>query len=170
METLGTTTEAPVLSIGAVYFDPINGLIGDEFYVAIQISDSLNQGFKPEGATVEWWLKQGDEARDALFKAPVTVIGGLIKFSNFIKNPKQNTIWAKGPGFDCSILKAAYIRMDLNIPWHFTNERDMRTLLDIAKMRGIMIPNFARTGIHHDALDDAKYQAKVCNYVFENLS
>lgn len=168
LETMGTSPGCPILSIGAVYFDPVNGRLGDEFYAAIQLVDSVRQGFKPEGATIEWWLKQSDEARDALFKNPLPVVTALIKFKSFVNSPKV-AMWAKGPSFDCVILRKAYEMMGIDEPWYFRGDRDMRTLEQIAKYKGVMIPSFPRTGTHHNALDDAKYQAKTCLYVLERL-
>lgn len=168
LETLGTSPGCPILSIGAVYWDPINGELGDEFYVNIQISDSISRGFQPNGATIEWWMKQSDEARDALFKAPMNVPAALIKFNNFVKNDKV-AMWAKGPSFDCNILRKAYEKTEINVPWHFRSERDVRTLISIAKLRGVLAPNFARTGTHHNALDDAKYQAKQCIQLIQGI-
>lgn len=168
LETLGTMPGCPILSIGAVYWDPIEGRLGDEFYTAIQITDSLNNGFEPSGATIEWWLKQSDEARETLFKSPQTVSAALIKFNNFVKNSKV-AIWAKGPSFDCVILRKAYEKMNITVPWHFRGERDVRTLITIAKLRGIFTPDFPRTGTHHNALDDAKYQAKQCIHMIQGI-
>jgi len=168
LETLGVDAGSAILSIGACYWDPINGDIGEEFYNTIQISDSLNQGFSVTGSTIGWWLQQSDEARDALFKHPVPIAAALIGFSNFVKTPKDN-VWGNGSGFDNVILRAAYEKMNIQAPWYFQNDRDMRTLKAIAKFKGIAIPNIPREGTHHNALDDAKYQAEICSYILQGL-
>lgn len=168
LETLGVEPGCPILSIGAVYWEPTTGELGQEFYCNIQISDSLKNGFTPNGATVEWWLTQSDEARGALFDHPKTVAAALIAFSNFVASPKD-CIWGNGPGFDNAILKAAYEQMGIEVPWYFRGDRDMRTLKTIAGLKGILLPSFIREGTYHHALDDAKHQVEICSYIIQRL-
>jgi len=168
LETLGTNAGCPIVSIGACYWEPTTGDIGEEFYITIQITDSLNQGFVPSGSTIEWWLQQSTEARDALFKSPKTVGAALIAFSNFVRSPKDN-IWGNGCGFDNVILRRAYEIMNMDTPWYFRCDRDMRTLKSLAQIKGLKVPAFFREGTHHNALDDAKHQVEVCSWIVQRM-
>ncbi|EON3121769.1 3'-5' exoribonuclease, partial [Escherichia coli] len=58
LETMGTNTNAPIVVIGAVFFDPQTGEIGPVFYIVISLTDAMNTGAVPDGGTIEWWLKQ----------------------------------------------------------------------------------------------------------------
>ncbi|HAO2825496.1 TPA: exonuclease, partial [Escherichia coli] len=66
LETMGTNTNAPIVVIGAVFFDPQTGEIGPVFYIVISLTDAMNTGAVPDGGTIEWWLKQSSEARAAI--------------------------------------------------------------------------------------------------------
>ena len=55
------------------------------------------------------------------------------------------------------------------VPWNFRHVRDMRTLRDICLRLGLepaIKASVQRVGVHHNALDDAEYQA---NIVIESL-
>ncbi|EOL9151232.1 3'-5' exoribonuclease, partial [Escherichia coli] len=58
LETMGANTNAPIVVIGAVFFDPETGEIGPVFYIVISLTDAMNTGAVPDGGTIEWWLKQ----------------------------------------------------------------------------------------------------------------
>jgi len=62
IETLGTSNEAPVATIGAVQFDRSTGEFKKEFYERILLDSALKFG-KADGDTIAFWLKQPDEAR-----------------------------------------------------------------------------------------------------------
>ncbi|MDN5167989.1 3'-5' exoribonuclease, partial [Escherichia coli] len=47
LETMGTNTNAPIVVIGAVFFDPQTGEIGPVFYIVISLTDAMNTGAVP---------------------------------------------------------------------------------------------------------------------------
>ncbi|HFV6317431.1 TPA: 3'-5' exoribonuclease, partial [Escherichia coli] len=51
LETMGTNTNAPIVVIGAVFFDPQTGEIGPVFYIVISLTDAMNTGAVPDGGT-----------------------------------------------------------------------------------------------------------------------
>ena len=55
LETLGTFMNAPVVTIGACFFDPMTGEIGDKFYRKIDMVDAMRFG-SASGDTLRWWL------------------------------------------------------------------------------------------------------------------
>ena len=68
LETMGVTPQAPIVSVGAVMFDPDTRKIGRKmsgktFYAEL---DWEWQDRKPCESTVQWWSEQSKEARDAL--------------------------------------------------------------------------------------------------------
>lgn len=66
LETMGNKPAAPIVAIGAVFFEPESGEMGAELYVAVDLSSAMDQGAKPDGDTILWWLKQSAEARAAI--------------------------------------------------------------------------------------------------------
>ena len=58
-ETLGLAFNAPIISIGAVFFNRHTGNIGPTFYVEIDIQQALDHG-RPSGLSLRWLRQQND--------------------------------------------------------------------------------------------------------------
>lgn len=167
IETMGTRFDAPVLAIGAVFFDPNTGVLGAEFYRAIDIHDAFAHG-KVDGGTVKWWMQQGDAARMAAIKGTESLADALAALSEFygwIGNGP--TVWANGPTFDISILEYAYAKTRLSVPWNYCRSRDCRTIKDLASH--LNIDTAVSAGVAHNALDDAKSQARWVSRMWQGL-
>lgn len=153
-ETLGTKPGSAILSIGAVMFG-IDG-VGERFYAPIQLSSCADVGLAIDPATVQWWMRQNDEARAAAFPDTATPIWRvLVDFSNWFNVQGAKYPWCHGAGFDVPLLDAAFKACGLKSPWEFWNVRDTRTLYDLV---GVKVDR--RAGTHHHALDDAINQAE----------
>lgn len=168
LETLGTAFDAPVLAIGAVYFDPDTGALGDRFYGAIDVADACRYG-RPSGDTIRWWMGQGDEAREAAVAGKHPAVLVFEKFDEFmVKHGPDAHPWGNGASFDISILDFAFPKiLDKPVPWKFWNVRDCRTIKALASK----VPPFQaeRQGTHHQALDDAIYQAQWVSHYWQAL-
>lgn len=173
LETMGTNTNAPIVVIGAVFFDPQTGEIGPVFYIVISLTDAMNTGAVPDGGTIEWWLKQSSEARSAILVDQVKLIDALIQFREFINehsDEKFVQVWGNGATFDNNILRTSYERLNIPCPWRYYNDRDVRTIVELGKTLGFD----ARTvipfeGVRHNALDDARHQAKYVTATIQKL-
>lgn len=66
LETMGKNPNAPIVSIGGVFFAPEKGELGPEFCIAISLESAMEQGAAPDGDTILWWLRQSPEARAAI--------------------------------------------------------------------------------------------------------
>ncbi|EFN7178195.1 exonuclease [Escherichia coli] len=173
LETMGTNTNAPIVVIGAVFFDPQTGEIGPVFYIVISLTDAMNTGAVPDGGTIEWWLKQSSEARAAILTEQVKLKDALSQFREFINeysDEKFVQVWGNGATFDNAILRTSYERLDIPCPWRYHNDRDVRTIVELGKV----IDFDARTAIpfegeRHNALDDARYQAKYVSAIWQKL-
>lgn len=162
LETLGKRYNAPVLSIGVVQFDPDTGKLGAEFYREIDVDSALKAG-KASGSTLLWWMQQSEKAR-RIFSAEnkVSLATALDELATWLRGKAMAPkVWGNGSIFDISILEYAYDNgcVGLQEAWHFTNVRDMRTSIEDAQLRNDEWPK--DVGTHHNALDDAKYQALV---------
>ena len=173
LETMGTNTNAPIVVIGAVFFDPQTGEIGPVFYIVISLTDAMNTGAVPDGGTIEWWLKQSSEARAAILTDQVKLKDALSRFREFINeysDEKFVQVWSNGATFDNAILRTSYERLDIPCPWRYHNDRDVRTIVELGKTIGFD----ARTtipfeGVPHNALDDARHQAKYVSAIWQKL-
>lgn len=173
LETLANRFDSAILSIGVVQFDPASGKLGAEFYAEIEIDSAIRSGFV-NGSTLAWWMRQGDKARRifdddeasrARKKPLATALDEMASW--FRSKPAEPKVWGNGSSFDITILEHAYAKggHGLKAPWHFTNIRDMRTIVELAALQEWP----KREGVHHNALDDARYQARVISACWQKL-
>jgi len=155
LETLDRIPSSKLVSIGAVIFDPRYGRISkDTFYV--ELDHKAQKGRTSDKETVDWWKKQSPEAKKAL--------KGTTKLEDALENlafwvPSDCRVWGNGSTFDISMLEDAYRQYNIEIPWHFWNIRDCRTIKDMYESsRGSWEKGYS--GTKHNALDDAKHQAE----------
>ncbi|MFS6936166.1 3'-5' exonuclease [Klebsiella oxytoca] len=175
LETMGNKPAAPIVTIGAVFFDPQTGDLGAEFYVAVNLASAMDQGATPDGDTILWWLKQSSEARAAICTDDTKHIAeALSELSSFISrnsdNPRYLKVWGNGANFDNVILRSAYDRAGQTCPWQFWNDSDVRTMVLLGKKLGFDPKrNMPFDGVAHNALADARHQAKYISAIWQKL-
>ncbi|EFN6912052.1 exonuclease [Escherichia coli O10] len=170
LETMGTDPDAQIASIGAVFFDPNNGETGPEFSKTI---DMKTGGGTVNISTIEWWLQQSSYARAAILTDKIPMDDALLQFREFINENSGEffvQVWGNGATFDNVILRRSYERQDIPCPWRHTNDRDVRTIVAL----GLVIDFDARSiiafeGERHNALHDARYQAKYVSAIWQKL-
>lgn len=153
LETLGTSSNSSILSIGAVEFDKDLG-ITDRFYEVIDLQSCLDYGFDIDGNTFYWWLKQSEEAQKALSEqTKISIKEALKKFQDFIGKGNLQ-MWGNGSDFDNVILINAFRKFKVNNPWKYIENRCYRTMK-------YSFPSFEmkNVGTSHRSVDDAEYQA-----------
>ncbi|HZV85891.1 MAG TPA: 3'-5' exonuclease [Brevundimonas sp.] len=162
IETLGTRPGSAILSIGAVAFDPDTGTLGAEHYGVVSLASSLAFGATVDAETVAWWGRQTPEAQRVLFEALSpnadslhVGLSGLTAFLRSVGDVAGLRIWGNGSDFDNVLLSAAYQQAGTVAPWAFWNNRCFRTAKNM--FRGF---EPSREGEHHNALDDARHQAR----------
>lgn len=163
LETLSTRYDSVILSIGCVQFDRDTGDIGPRFYHEISLDTALKCGHV-SGSTLTWWMEQAPGARRMFGnKKKEPLANALHLLGSFIRREMAPRVWGNGASFDITILEHAFVNggHGLAAPWHFTNIRDMRTIVDAAQAVGFDPWQVPRVGVHHHAGDDAEYQAKV---------
>lgn len=157
IETMGNTPGAAILSIGAVFIK--DGKLAEEFYQHIDLQSCLENGLKMDAGTVQWWMKQTDEARDAITRETgANIFAVLADFFSWVSEFAQGAevqVWGNAATFDVVLMEEAFRRVGYGIPWKFWGHRCYRTLKSL--FPNVTKPEF--TGIKHHALDDAKWQA-----------
>lgn len=176
LETMGKKSNAPIVSIGAVFFNPNTGNTGAEFYTAVSLESAMLHGGVPDAGTIIWWLKQSPEARSAIAMADtMTLINALELFSDFISENSDAgsdvQVWGNGASFDNVILRSSYDRANIECPWKFRNDRDVRTMTELGKAIGIN-PRYdiPFDGDMHNALSDARHQVKYVSAIWQKLT
>lgn len=154
LESMGTRPNAPIISIGAVKFDPSTGSLGQEFYRQIDLESACKFGV-PSGSTIKWWLQQGEDARKAASEGNYQLAKALEDLAGLYRDWRDVQVWANDPDFDCVILEYAYFKTGSSHPWAFWNKRSCRTIAELAGKRP---PK--HQGVAHNALEDAKHQAR----------
>ncbi|MFA1977242.1 3'-5' exoribonuclease domain-containing protein [Escherichia coli] len=170
LETMGKNPDAPIISIGAIFFDPQTGDMGPEFSKTIDLETA---GGVIDRDTIKWWLKQSREAQSAIMTDEIPLDDALLQLREFIDENSGEFfvhVWGNGANFDNTILRRSYERQGIPCPWRYYNDRDVRTIVELGKA----IDFDARTAIpfegeRHNALDDARYQAKYVSAIWQKL-
>jgi len=172
IETLGNKTNSVILSIGACYFEPKTGEIGDTLSVHVNAASCVDAGLDMDASTVLWWLDQGKDAQQKILDGQERgmILGGaLLKLCEFIDDNAQ--VWGNGATFDNAILKNAYEKTNTIVPWKFWNDRDVRTIVELGYQIGFNPKkDMPFEGVRHDALDDAIHQAKYVSAIWQKLT
>ncbi|MGI1618459.1 exonuclease, partial [Escherichia coli] len=81
LETMGKNPDAPIISIGAIFFDPQTGDMGPEFSKTIDLETA---GGVIDRDTIKWWLKQSREAQSAIMTDEIPLDDALLQLREFI--------------------------------------------------------------------------------------
>lgn len=176
LETMGKKHNAPIVAIGAVFFDPATGSIGESFYKVVCLESSVNWGAVIDPSTVIWWLKQSSEARSAIVNDDaIPLQDALLQFREFVSDnvaggSKKAQVWGNGASFDNSILRSSYDCIAEDYPWEYWNDRDVRTMVEL----GQAISFDPKTtipfeGSRHNALADAIHQARYVSAIWQRI-
>ncbi|EHP1982835.1 3'-5' exoribonuclease [Escherichia coli] len=170
LETMGINPDAPIISIGAIFFEPQTGDMGPEFSKTIDLDTA---GGVIDRDVIKWWLKQSREAQSAIMTDEIPLDDALLQLREFIDENSGEffvQVWGNVANFDNVILRRSYERQGIPCPWRYCNDRDVRTIVELGKA----IDFDARTAIpfegeRHNALDDARYQAKYVSAIWQKL-
>ncbi|EEZ1640353.1 exonuclease [Escherichia coli] len=170
LETMGKNPDAPINSLAGKFFDPATGEMGPEFSKTIDLETA---GGVIDRDTIKWWLKQSREAQSAILTDEIPLDDALLQLREFINENSGEffvQVWGNGANFDNVILRRSYERQEIPCPWRYTNDRDVRTIVAL----GLVMDFDARSvitfeGERHNALHDARYQAKYVSAIWQKL-
>ncbi|MFT6789058.1 MAG: hypothetical protein ACJAVX_002425 [Pseudoalteromonas rhizosphaerae] len=175
LETMGQGNNAAIVAIGAVFFEPTTGEIGDTFYRKIDLESAAQYG-EIDPSTVLWWLKQSDAARAEITSNNTShLLDALSGFANWISQIdsfKSRVVWGNGSSFDNVIIGNAFKTASWEKPWAFWNDRDVRTVVELGRTLKGFDPkrDMPFAGTAHNALDDAIHQAKYVSAIYKALA
>lgn len=177
IEAFGKKADSPVVSIGAVFFNPSTGNTGSEFYKVISLESAMASGGVPDASTIIFWLKASPEARSELVKDDaIPLDDALLQLNEFIaenaaNGPESVQVWGNGATYDNVLLEASYDRTGIPCPWKFWNNRDVRTVVELGKAVGCE-PRYEIPfdGEPHKAISDALHQVKYVSAIWQRLT
>jgi len=167
IETLGTTPDTVVLTIGGIKFDPMaDDELHSQFYYKLDADEQIEMGRTVDEKTLEWWETQPEEIKaEALDPNDRFLVEETLKALNkWLVGVDK--IWCQGPVFDIGILENLYKQIGLHHNWPFYIIRDSRTLFGLMDKDPRKEMNFAA----HNALADAIVQSLCIQKVYKKLN
>ncbi|ATC93486.1 3'-5' exonuclease [Pseudoalteromonas tunicata] len=175
LETMGQGSNAAIVAIGAVFFEPTTGEIGANFYWRVDLESAAKYG-EVDPSTIIWWLKQSDAARAEITSDDTLDLNcALSEFCEWIaqiEKTNNRIVWGNGASFDNVILSNAFKAVEYKKPWEYCNDRDVRTVVELGRTLKGFDPkrDMPFEGTAHNALDDAIHQAKYVSAIYKALA
>lgn len=164
-ETLGTSADSVIMSIGAVLFDLESDAFEDDgFYASISIDSNTEYHRKISEDTLVWWMGQSPEAQKVFHEPKCTLQDSLFNLSDWIGNRKV-TVWSNGADFDIPMLAHAFKSFGMETPWDYFNSRCVRTWKNLPGARFIKVDN----KLKHNALADCIAQVQLVQRINSSL-
>lgn len=161
LETLGTTADSVILSIGAVKFNLTGELDDACFYAVCSIGSQSRRHIS--GDTLGWWIGQSEEAQK-VFTSPdkMPLEEALLMLKKWVDRDDY-MLWSNGADFDIPMVNHALRLYDIEPLVKFYNHRCFRTL----KNEYPSCPKPPFIGAQHNALMDAIHQAQWVQAIHE---
>lgn len=154
-ETLGNGEHKCLCQVGAIYFDSVTGELGESFKANIDAASHEAAGGKLDAATVYWWLRQSQAARESICAEPrLPVIEAMNSLNDFLAPAAR--VWSHST-FDFVLLQDTLRLLGIKPKVSYKKGLDLRTLVYVSRTT---MDKTDRTGTHHDALEDCKHQVK----------
>lgn len=160
LETLDKRPSAVVVSIGLAAFTVAGGEVAT-YYTTVKRSPQEERGRTVDPGTEEWWSRQSSEVREALDQSKaIGPYEALNHVTSFVQRFQNNFyyvagVWGFGSDFDNAILIDMFGDFEMPVPWDYRANRCGRTLV-----RELGTPKPKAVGVHHNAADDAVWQAR----------
>jgi exodeoxyribonuclease VIII len=151
LEVLGGSPSAAINAIGAVEFNSQTNVVGDTFYIDVDLASSVAAGGVMDPAPT-------DDMSSGMGREGLPIVKAFEKFSEWMaarSDRNELRVWGNGASFDNVILMSAYQRLGMPVPWPNSGDRCYRTVMAI---RPDVV--LERTGTLQNALDEAEYQAR----------
>lgn len=182
LETLGTSLDSTIIQIAAAAFDIGTGEISSIFEMSANIS--YNQELSVDGNTLKWWLNENPALLQDILSGNGTGEGssseGIVRefhkwLTDFNNRYRRVYLWGNGPLFDNAMIYYQFEKQRLQKPIHFRNDRDLRTLVDVASAKLGMTDYDLKAKLNRDdlvshlAVDDVLYQIHVAHKCYNIL-
>lgn len=180
IETLGTDSDSTIIQIAAVAFDITTGKIHTWFNQTANIHK--NEGpLKVTAGTLKWWMKTNPELLRELLDGEHSSEDMLRNFHDWLGQFKDEDmyLWGNGILFDNKMIQHQFESIGLNYPIFYRNDRDVRTILELASQKMNQPERTIRQFVtdmprqkelvKHNAIDDCHYQIDLVRYCYNTL-
>lgn len=173
LETLGNNENVQIIQFSAKTFDITTGeIFEDVFDEYVDLNSVTN--LIVDGSTLKWWMKTDPNLLATILlneKATglKTVLKRFVDYTKGLHCEKENIyLWGNGILFDNRIIKESMNNNDVPYPIFFRNDRDVRTILELASLKsGLTSKEIYATiesiGTKHNAIDDVIFQISLVN-------
>lgn len=168
IESLDTSPNCVILTIGAVRFDPKGDGIVEKLSLRPMIEEQTEKfGRTIDEDTVRWWSTQSADAQEESMgdHDRIPFKDAMAELYKFCWNRKG--IWSHGLSFDVVAMESAWRQLEMKCPWPYFSVRDTRTLFDITGV-STKDKKYA-TKTTHKAVEDAEHQAIVVQDAYKKL-
>ena len=176
LETLGVQKDSTIFQISAAAFDIKTGIVIDTLNLNIDIS---KQPIKADGSTIKWWLDTNKELFEELINCEgMSHTDALLQLQYWIRKHKSQGevyLWGNGILFDNNMIKTQMELLGMEYPIKFRNDRDMRTILELAAIKEGISEHDLRDICKrdelekHNALHDVLFQIDVVSCCYNIL-
>lgn len=178
IETFGRRPRGLVVSIGAVLFDTLKEIpptdAASDFHAVLSWEAALAESrFEKNLETLDWWHEKQPTAyarlRERMKLSTLNMIQLLEQFCNWVAPLCEGgaRVWGNSPSFDLVQLENAAKEVEIRFPIPYGAENDYRTLTDL--VYGPTLKPRPPENIAHDALADARFQARVCAQALQQV-
>lgn len=180
IKTLGTHSDSTIIQISAIAFDIKTGEHLSKFNQIADITKN-DKSLKVTGDTIKWWLNTNKELFAELINGgKQSSENVLINFHTwlvrFTEDWKPVYLWGNGILFDNKMIQHQFEQLNLEYPIFYRNDRDLRTLVDLASVKlGITEEELKEkfnddSLVAHNAFDDVIYQINLAVNCFRVLT
>ena len=166
LETLATTADAVIMSIGAVKFDLDSDKIDDNgFYASVSIESNLDLKRRISEETLIWWMGQTIAAKSVFTETKQSLRSALEELAKWMGDPKIH-VWSNGADFDLPMIAHAFTQCGMEVPWEYWNSHCFRTYKNLPGAKTIRAQ---ASGAKHNALSDAHQQVVTLQTIHRTL-
>lgn len=170
IETLGTNSDSTIIQVAAASFDILTGTILATFN---ECAD-LKWWLATDATLLEKILSSGQKSSEDILMTLHSWINDLYRYNN--DTAKQDIyLWGNGILFDNKMLQTQMQALGLEYPIFYRNDRDMRTIVDLASAKLQIDEKELKERyknpelVAHDAFDDVRSQINLVSSCYRLL-
>ena len=177
IETLGSEVNSTIFQISAIAFDIQTGEQITSFNKIADISKNESYDMSVTGSTLKWWLNTDKELLSTLLNAgegtSTELLENFTKWLVGLSTVGEIYLWGNGILFDNNLLKH---QLGDEYPIFYRNDRDVRTIADLACTKLNLSPSELRERYYdpslkpHDALSDVTNQVTMVVACYKELA